>query len=50
MVCYSKPPPDNTAQQKEYSLMAESWRNTSNAADVILTDKKPLRVAKEASA
>jgi integrase len=40
----------NTAQQKEYSLMAESWRNTSNAADVILTDKKPLRVQKEASA
>ena len=31
-------------EQEEYSLMAEGWRNTVNAADVILTDHKPLVV------
>lgn len=31
-------------QQDEYSLMAESWRDTINAANVILTDKNPLHV------
>lgn len=32
------------SEQEEYSIMAESWRNTANAADVILTDSKPLVV------
>ncbi len=31
-------------QQQEYSLLAQSWRDTSNAAKVILTDKTPLKV------
>jgi len=31
-------------KQEEYSLMAESWRDTSNAAMVILTDRTPLKV------
>jgi len=38
---YNQLPPE---KQSEYSLMAESWRDTSNAADVILTDKSPLKV------
>lgn len=31
-------------KKSEYSLMADSWRDTINAASVILTDKSPLRV------
>lgn len=31
-------------QQEEYALMAQSWRDTRNAANVILTDSKPLKV------
>ena len=38
---FNQLPPE---KQSEYSLMAESWRDTSNAADVILTDKSPLKV------
>lgn len=34
----------STTQQEEYSVMAASWRDNSNAANVILTDKRPLRV------
>ena len=37
-------------QQEEYSLMAESWRDTINAAEVILTDKNPLVIDEGATA
>lgn len=37
---------DRLSQEKkaEYSLMAQSWRDTINAASVILTDKSPLKI------
>ncbi|MBO1256648.1 tyrosine-type recombinase/integrase [Alteromonas sp. 5E99-2] len=38
------------SEQEEHSLMAESWRNTVNAAKVILTDSKPFVVDDEAIA
>lgn len=38
---YNQLSPD---KQSEYALMAESWRDTSNAASVILTDRTPLKI------
>ncbi|MCU8072112.1 hypothetical protein [Shewanella sp. SM32] len=38
---YDRLPQD---KKSEYSLMAESWRDTINAASVILTDKSTLQV------
>lgn len=41
LAIYHKLTPD---KQSEYSLMAESWRDTSNAASIILTDRSPLKI------
>tara|TARA_R110001606_G_scaffold393172_1_gene562855 strand:- start:819 stop:2870 length:2052 start_codon:yes stop_codon:yes gene_type:complete len=41
LVIYGQLPED---KQAEYSLLAQSWRDNSNAATVILTDSKPLIV------
>ena len=37
------------SEKEDYSIMALSWQNSIDAANLILSDKKPLRVEGESA-